>query len=300
MAAGPEPCHDLKHWNVLARRTFGEIEVQARPGRFSAAMATREVASLRLVDVVSTPARVHGGPTRHAGWYLLFNRGGACTLRQRGRSTPLDDGELSLLRSDEPFDIAFDQPNRMCVLGLSALDAPWPMDDRVARRHTRDDAVVVGTLLQHLQQLRPDAADRMDPAALRRALFDLLRLMPHQGDGGASPLPPTRRRLLLARLHALVESRLDDPELDAEALGRTLGISARHVQALFAGQGTTLGACLLEQRLQWVARRLREPGRPRERIGAIAMQAGFGDLSHFCRSFRRRFRCSASAWREMA
>jgi AraC-like DNA-binding protein len=69
------------------------------------------------------------------------------------------------------------------------------------------------------------------------------------------------------------------------------------VQALFASQGTTLGAHLLEQRLQLAAHRLRDADGSRERISDIALESGFGDLSHFCRAFRRRFGCSAGAWR---
>jgi AraC-like DNA-binding protein len=300
MSPDPHPCRDLRRWNVLAQRTFGEIAVQAPSEGFSATMTTREVAALRLVDVQSTAARVHGSASRRAGWYLLFNQGGACTLHQRGRSACVEDGELSLLRSDEAFEIRLGQPNRMSVVSLPALGAPGTLDDRVARRHGRHDAIVVGALLQRLQHLGPDAENQMDPATLRRALFDLLLLTPPRDERGQSAIPATRRRLLLERLDALVARHLDDPDLDAAMLGRALGVSARHVQALFASQGTTLGTHLLEQRLQCAARRLRETGGPGETISAIALESGFGDLSHFCRAFRRRFGCSAGAWRSGA
>jgi AraC family transcriptional activator of tynA and feaB len=297
MPPDPQPCRDLRRWNALAQRTFGDIAVQAQGEGFSATMATRHVAALRLVDVQSTAARVHGSAAPGAGWYLLFNRGGACTLHQRGRSACVDDGELSLLRSDEAFEICFSQPNRMVVVSLPALGAPGMLDDRVARRHGRRDAIVVGALLQRLQHLEPDAARQMDPATLRRAMFDLLLLTPPRDDAGQAVMPATRRRLLLERLEALVARHLEEPDLDAAMLGRALGVSARHVQAMFASQGTTLGAHLLEQRLQLAARRLRNAGSRHERISAIALESGFGDLSHFCRAFRRRFGCSAGAWR---
>ncbi|HUN91578.1 MAG TPA: helix-turn-helix domain-containing protein [Burkholderiaceae bacterium] len=297
MPPDPQACCDLRRWNAMAQRTFGDIAVQAAPEGFSATMATRDVAALRLVDVQSTAARVNGSASRRAGWYLLFNRGGACMLYQRGRTVGVEDGELSLLRSDESFEIRFAQPNRMLVVCLPAIGAPGAMDDRVARRHGRHEASVVGALLQRLQDMGPDAARQMDPATLHRALFDLLMLTPPRDDPGQPALPATRRRLLLDRLDGLVARYVSDPDLDAAMLGRALGVSVRHVQALFASQGTTLGTHLLEQRLQLAARRLRDPGKRRERIGSIALESGFGDVSHFCRAFRRRFGCSAGAWR---
>ena len=87
----------------------------------------------------------------------------------------------------------------------------------------------------------------------------------------------------------------DEPNRTHAVLGRALGVSARWVQLAFARRGTTLGAHLLEQRLQRAARRLAGPdGVP---VGRLALELGFNELSHFCRSFRRRFGCSARDWR---
>jgi AraC family L-rhamnose operon regulatory protein RhaS len=52
---------------------------------------------------------------------------------------------------------------------------------------------------------------------------------------------------------------------------------------------------LLGLRLAWAARRLREePGIP---VTTIALACGFSSSQYFARQFHRRYRCSASAWR---
>lgn len=288
-------CSDLRAWNAIAVRTFGEIEIDSGAGCFEGALTTRDWPGLRIVNVASTPACVHGGGARQRpGWFLLYNRGGLCVVRQAGRRAELDDGELSLVRADEPYDIGFERPNRMCVVALPLLDAPAALNDRVAVRHDREQSEVVAALLQRLQRIDAGAAALLEPVTLRRALVDLVALARPVDQRERAPAPNRRPRELVARLEALVSRHLADPDLDAAALGRALGVSPRYVQMLFARQGTTAGAHILEQRLQFAARLLRERA---DRVADVAMQAGFGDLSHFCRSFRRRFGCTASDWR---
>jgi AraC family transcriptional activator of tynA and feaB len=53
-----------------------------------------------------------------------------------------------------------------------------------------------------------------------------------------------------------------------------------------------------EQRLLLAHRRLSAPGARQDKIGTIALDAGFADLSYFHRSFRKRFGMTPAEWRE--
>jgi AraC-like DNA-binding protein len=53
--------------------------------------------------------------------------------------------------------------------------------------------------------------------------------------------------------------------------------------------GKTFSEFVLEQRLNRTMRLLADSRRSRQTILAVALEAGFTDLSHFNRSFRRRF-----------
>ena len=70
-------------------------------------------------------------------------------------------------------------------------------------------------------------------------------------------------------------------------------MTPRYVQKLFAGEGTTFSRYVLERRLDAAHAALSEPapreGGARRSVSATAFDAGFGDLSYFIRTFRRRF-----------
>jgi len=173
------------------------------------------------------------------------------------------------------------------------LGLPAGLQRGVLRRYGVDEASVVRALLARLRALGP--ADHVpDRVAVERLFADLVMMAtPADSDG---PVRGGDRRLQarLSRLKALVAQRLDDPGLGVSVLAEGLSVSTRSVQKLLAGQGTTVGAYLVEQRLQRAAELLR--AQP-DRIADIALQVGFGDISYFCRAFRRRFGCTAGQWR---
>jgi len=98
---------------------------------------------------------------------------------------------------------------------------------------------------------------------------------------------PRAARLRLAKQYVL--NHLPEPGLNAEVTGKHLSISGRAVQMLFEAEGTTFSTYVLEQRLLHALRRLRDPRYDPIGISQIAYAAGFVDLSHFNRCFRRRF-----------
>ena len=95
-----------------------------------------------------------------------------------------------------------------------------------------------------------------------------------------------------------IETAFADPTLDAEAVALRLGITARYVHHLLEETGRTFSEHLLDKRLVRVAEVLRNPRLARRRIADIAFDVGFVDLSHFNRSFRRKFGVTPTALRE--
>jgi AraC-like DNA-binding protein len=95
-----------------------------------------------------------------------------------------------------------------------------------------------------------------------------------------------------ARLHAIKTEILDGlnrHELSLAGLAARHRVTPRHVQMLFESDGTTFSRFLLDQRLARAHRMLRNPLLTERTISTIAYEAGFGDLSHFNRAFRRRY-----------
>ena len=108
-------------------------------------------------------------------------------------------------------------------------------------------------------------------------------------DAGAQRGRRGVRRARLAAIEADIRANLGWPALSLDWLARRHGISPRYIRDLFLGAGTSFTDFVLGARLDRVHDRLRNTSPGRGRISVIAFDAGFGDLSYFNRSFRRRF-----------
>ena len=94
-----------------------------------------------------------------------------------------------------------------------------------------------------------------------------------------------RQAAALAAIHA----RACEPGLDAEFIAGQVGLSVRYLHRLLESTGRTFAEHLLDRRLEVAVAMLRDSGSAHLKISEIASRAGFSDISHFNRSFRRRF-----------
>jgi AraC-like DNA-binding protein len=95
-----------------------------------------------------------------------------------------------------------------------------------------------------------------------------------------------------ARLAAVkndILAHLLDPDLSVGAVAKRQGLTPRYIHMLFKDEGVTFSEYVLAERLDWARRTLADPAYSGRAIGEIAFASGFGDLSYFNRTFRRRF-----------
>lgn len=97
-----------------------------------------------------------------------------------------------------------------------------------------------------------------------------------------------RATRLQAVLRAIREG-LRDPELNAQSVGKALGLSGRYVQMLLDGAGMSFSLHVRDLRLEEARRMLTGEETGHLRITDIAYMVGFNDLSYFNREFRKRF-----------
>ncbi|MDB5439535.1 MAG: AraC family transcriptional regulator [Caulobacteraceae bacterium] len=106
-----------------------------------------------------------------------------------------------------------------------------------------------------------------------------------------------------ARLRAIkrdIAANLSDQALSIGAVALRHGLGVRRLQRLFETRGESFTVYLLGLRLAEVRRALTDPRGRNRAIGAIALDAGFGDISHFNHAFRGRYRATPSQVREAA
>jgi AraC-like DNA-binding protein len=108
------------------------------------------------------------------------------------------------------------------------------------------------------------------------------------------------RGVRAARLRAVLDAIAQGagrPDLDPSTVAGELGVSVRYLHRLLQDTGMTFSEHVLDRRLERAHRLLRDPRLAHRKIGDLALQAGFSDLSHFNRSFRRRFGLTPSTAR---
>lgn len=109
-----------------------------------------------------------------------------------------------------------------------------------------------------------------------------------------APAKLTARRqdrpgISLLSLKADIEASLGQPSLSLEQLATIHGVTTRYFQKLFEAEGRTFSDYLLERRLERAFQMLRDGKRTERTVSAIAFEVGFGDLSYFNRTFKKRY-----------
>ena len=108
-------------------------------------------------------------------------------------------------------------------------------------------------------------------------------------DAGRETGPSSLRAARSLAVRQSIEARLHDAALTLPDIAMANGISERYVQRLFEDMGTNFTDYVLNQRTERVHGLLLNPMHGHRLISDIAFGAGFGDLSHFNRSFRQRY-----------
>ena len=121
-------------------------------------------------------------------------------------------------------------------------------------------------------------------------IVDLLAMA--LGAGGEPAVGAANGGVRAARSLAVrrsVIARLRDPALSPADIAKANRISERYLRQIFEDIGMGFADFLVERRLEWAHDRLSDPARRGDRVSTIAFEAGFSDLSHFNRRFRKRY-----------
>ncbi len=225
---------------------------------------------------------------------FLINQSGLVAVHARGRDVVLREGDAILMSAGEVW--IFDRPSHG-----SSLSFRIPRPILASLVADVDDAVMklVPQNTEVLKLLAGYAAPLFNDVALttpefRRTavnhLHDLVAVAlgaRHDGVGVANGRAVPAARLRMAKAYIIANSHRR--ELSVGSVSAHLGLTPRNLQRLFESEGTTFSEFLLAQRLSRAYRMLTEPRLAHSAVGAIAYDAGFGDLSYFNRSFKRRY-----------
>jgi AraC-like DNA-binding protein len=100
---------------------------------------------------------------------------------------------------------------------------------------------------------------------------------------------PSIRAVRLELVKTDILQRLPQPGLSVEDVARRQGVSVRYIHKLFETEGVSFSEYVRERRIELAYRMLQNPHGGERRISMVAFDCGFGDISNFNRTFRRRY-----------
>jgi AraC-like DNA-binding protein len=304
------PHRRLEVWNDLTGTAFtplvtDPVDRQAFVGR----LTRTQIGQIRVAEARSDPAvvrhsRQHVARAREALFMLCLQLDGMSVNRQQGRESILRYGDFHLLDSSRPYEVCFEQPNRMLVLSIPQPD--------LARRMPNPESVVaipisgktgVAALLSSLlcnfwQQRRGGDETYLSPR-FSEAILDLIAT----AYAGINVAAAESSSIAIARreqVRTYIEANLHDPSLTPGSVAAAVHLSPRRLHQLFEADGETVGAYILRRRLEECARAMSDASQRSRTVTEIAFLHGFNNASHFGRVFRERYKSTPSDYRRRA
>jgi AraC-like DNA-binding protein len=234
---------------------------------------------------------------------LTVMQSGSGELSQYGRVATINEGEAVLTANGAEATFTGRVPTRVINFRLSRnllkphvadLDAwvarPIPKTNRVLELMVGYANVLNDQKALATPELRHLVASHMHGMAA--LLFG--------GDAGPGQHEHGLRAARLRSIKNAIIERIGRHRLTLAEVARSQQISASYIRQLLAEDGTSFTDFVLGARLTRAHRMLLDPRYADRSISAVAFEAGFGDLSYFNRTFRRRYGATPSQLREDA
>lgn len=294
----------MRDWRRSVCDTFVELNSEpSDPTRFDGTIVTTKRAGLPISLIEAQPqlvSRTEDGIRRSRSDRLFFvwQLGGSSSVEHGEGGVAISSGEGVLFDPNVPYTLRFEEAfTQVCI----QVPKPW-LRDRMPRGfgpslgQRLTSSTGIGSVLQAATgaMLLDDGLDE----ATVDVFLDVLARSLHSVGWGQS-VRPQNMLDYGARLRHFVTTNMADETLSPSSAASELGCSLRQIHKICAGQGTTFGRLVLETRLGVAGRLLAYGQNSAGRISDIAYECGFGDLSHFCRSFKAHYGSSPKAFRAL-
>jgi AraC-like DNA-binding protein len=237
---------------------------------------------------------------------LCVNVRGCSLAQQRGRELTLRDGDAFFAtRSQAGFTVVRPTAARFigCRVPREIVAALLGRLDDTPMSFVPHGTEALSLLVTYASAIA-DALPLTTPELQRLAVS-------HMQDLIAAIIAATRgdraiaegRGIAAARLRAIMAdicAHFGDGELSVAEVAQRHRVTTRYVHKLFENEGLTFSSFVLGQRLARAHRMLSDPRLAARSVSSVAFDVGFGDLSYFNRTFRRRYAATPSDIRQLA
>jgi AraC-like DNA-binding protein len=287
-----EEVRDLGAWRGAVRKALLRFDVEcSRPEGFRGSVSRRQLGDASLIAMSSRPHRAVRGiehiEERPADYLLSVQLAGTAEFRQDDRLARVAPGDMVFYDSGRPVEITSGEGYRslcfrfptagsgrragdLTATTLGAAHGLTPalaglltgLQESLEHAVSRPDAVVATA--RHATEL---ARTMFDDELARRGLLDEPRAVPHAE--------------LRARIEQYIDDHLAEPDLSPRSIAAAMFVSTRHLHAVFAEDGRTVGRTIRERRLQRCLEDLADPAQAATPVSAIALRWGFPNATRF-------------------
>ncbi|PWR07310.1 hypothetical protein DKT68_19835 [Micromonospora acroterricola] len=307
------PGERFDFWRDVSAEVFVPYDLRCDPQlerEFQGRIDVGGFGGVQAALITSMPHSVHRTPKliRQAD-PEVFKLGcmvrGTGMIAQDRRHADFGVGELMLFDTSRPY-VAELHPHvpvsQLLLLRFPRTLLPLPSRDLRKLGAVRLPAAggVAALSSQFLLQLARSMGELSpaDTTRLSTLTLDLLTVALADALDAQAVVPQhSRRRALMAQIHAYIREHLGDADLNPESIAAAHHISLRYLHKLFQEEEHTVAGWIRERRLEQCRRDLAEPGLAGRSIQAIGGQWGFRNPTHFSQAFRSAYGLSPLQFR---
>lgn len=301
------PIERLDAWRQAISGTFTDLVPDPVAGPIDGRIELSECADIHFAHIAGSSQTVRHVSSSKTPGYLFLNiqLSGSSSVQHAGGRCALTPGQAVLVDPGEPFQLIFPQSFRQLCVMLPDWIVRGRLETELGRVAWRPISLTsgVGGVLASAIGAALEGGTRAECTS-RSALFvevlgHLLRYK-DEDDGEASypSVRGTAQSKAFGRIRDHIARHFPDEALSVASAAAALKYSGRSIHHICSGQGTTFGQMLLAIRLESAARMLLTGGGGGTRVSEVAYSAGFSDLSHFSKAFKKRYGKTPSAYRD--
>jgi AraC-like DNA-binding protein len=267
----------------------------------------RQIRIGRLVIDIATAEQFQPDETSpdiatEASYILAMPQSGSLIFRQDCSDGIAAPGEYVLL-SQTAFNAVIAQ-NRVDAILVRIPAAELRIrlacvDDHVGRRFAPHASItrLLVDLIRGVTEMFADSAPP-NPQALATEILSFVALTIGAEDRGAVPDVRNARYHLRRRIFDYIENHLGEHDLSPRKIAATNRISLSYLYSLFNDDDATVAQFVHAKRLQRAYDLLAADQKGHRTVSEVAYDVGFKNVSHFSRSFSRRFGLSPREMRQ--
>jgi AraC-like DNA-binding protein len=289
------PDRRLAAWADALNEYYYALDVDNAASGFGAGRLTAiDIGDIRLGRTESDPMiirRRRGHIGQSDGDYYLVQMPLHCslTLEQQARRAEIMPGDLTVVGTNECYTL--EQGARGTVLTLRIpgpvlRDRLVDMDDLTARRYAAErPALTLFTDFARSLWLNGNRLDDFESQAATKTLIEILGLALSTHGRDQAQLVSSTRLAHRQRALRLIDARLGDAQLSPSYIAKTLKLSERYLQKIFAERRSSLSELIRARRIAEAKRLLDRTSAAKLPISSVAYLVGFRDPSYFSRVF---------------